>query len=94
MVLNLGCVFPSLCKEIPLKYNREHWARVSSCAPCFGRVSPLIGMWCVALALNKQVRTVSVLCSLCYAGRYRPHKQLRQLSWILVVSASAVLVNT
>lgn len=33
MVLNLGCVFPSLCKEVPLNCNREHWDKVSS-APC------------------------------------------------------------
>lgn len=79
MVLNLGCVFPFLCKEIPLKYNRERWDSVSGCAPCFGNVS-IIGIWWVALALNKQMSRVCVLCSQGYVGTYRPNKQLRQLS--------------
>lgn len=38
MALNLGCVFPFLCKEVPMNYNREHWDSVSCGASCFGRV--------------------------------------------------------
>lgn len=56
MVLNLDTP-----KEVPLNYNGEHWHRVSSCSPCFGRVPQFISIWCIALALNKQMSRICVV---------------------------------